>query len=183
MIDHDVYGRFCGDVLFTAKIDCDESAPQSVKLGLAVREAVKNGVSLNGANLNWANLDGANLNRANLIGSSLDGVSLYGSSLYRASLDGASLDGANLNRANLNGVTGINDYIKCIQIETYPINYTSDVIQIGCQQHTVEEWRDFSDAEIQGMDGLQALEWWHKWKDWLFQTIELAPAKPTQEAA
>ena len=32
------------------------------------------------------------------------------------------------------------------------------------------------------MDGKAALRFWRKYKDWIFQTIELCPAKPTQEA-
>jgi len=176
VIKFDVLNRFSGEVQFTAEIDCAESTPRSVKLGLAVRWAVKTGASLNRANLDGANLDGASLNRANLYRANLDG----------ANLDGANLDGANLYRANLDGAnlyraSGVNDYIKCIQIDQYPITYTSDVMQIGCQQHKISEWREFDDRRIAEMDGKAALRFWRKYKDWIFQTIELCPAKPTRE--
>ncbi|MDZ7906397.1 MAG: hypothetical protein U5N55_11925 [Cypionkella sp.] len=76
---------------------------------------------------------------------------------------------------------GINDYIKCIQIEKYAISYTATHIQIGCQRHTHSEWAAFSDAQIRAMDGLAALEWWQKYREWLFQTIALCPSTPTIE--
>jgi uncharacterized protein YjbI with pentapeptide repeats len=210
----DILNRFSGEVQFTAEIECADDAHMSIKIGLAVKWAVKNmanldGAMLNMANLNGASLNGASLNRASLIGASLDGAmldrasldgasligaSLDGASLDRASLEGASLNGASLNRANLNRANlnraslnranldranGINDFVKSIQIEKYAICYTAENIQIGCQRHTHSEWSDFSDAQIRAMDGMDALVWWRKYKDWIFQTIELCPAKPT----
>ena len=90
--------------------------------------------------------------------------------------------GAYLAGANLNGVSGLNDWIKCIQVEDWPITYTSDVMQIGCQRHSFDAWRNFSDAEIRAMDGLRALAFWQKWRSWIFQAVEMAPAKPTRQA-
>ena len=164
MIKFDILNRFSDDVQFTAEIDCKETDLHEIKIGLAVRWAIKNGTNLYGASL-----DGANLVRANLYGASLDG----------ANLDGANLYGASLVRANLEGANGINDYIKCIQIETYPITYTSDVLQIGCERHLISEWAEFDSARIVQMDGKPALIFWKKYKDWIFQTIDLSPAKPT----
>jgi len=229
MIKFDILNRFSDDVQFTAEIDCKETDLHEIKIGLAVRWAIKNGTNLYGASLDGANLVRANLDGANLDGAKLDGANLYGASLVRAnlegaslvranlegaslvraslvraSLDGASLDGANLVRANLygasldganldganlygaslvranlEGANGINDYIKCIQIETYPITYTSDVLQIGCERHLISEWAEFDSARIVQMDGKPALIFWKKYKDWIFQTIDLSPAKPT----
>ena len=65
-IKFDVTNRFSGEVQFTAEIDCKESESTSIKLGLAVKWAIKAG-----ANLAGANLDGANLARANLDGAYL----------------------------------------------------------------------------------------------------------------
>ena len=71
MIKFDVFNRFSGAVQFTAEIDCADDAPESVKLGLAVKWAVRAHASLYGASLYGANLDGANLNGANLYGANL----------------------------------------------------------------------------------------------------------------
>ena len=50
-IKFDVINRWSGKVQFTADIDCDENASSSVKLGLAVRWAVKARADLADANL------------------------------------------------------------------------------------------------------------------------------------
>jgi uncharacterized protein YjbI with pentapeptide repeats len=142
------------------------------------------GADLNGANLYGAKLEGADLNGANLYGAKLEGAdlngaNLEGANLYGADLNGANLNGANLEGANLEGANGVNEYIKCVQIEAYPITYTADILQIGCQRHSIEDWRTFDSRRIAAMDGKGALKFWAKYKNWIFQTIELCPAKPT----
>ena len=129
MIKFDVLNRYTGSVQFTAEIDCDDGAYNSIKLGLSVIWAVK----------------------------------------AKASLIGANLTGAN----------GVNEWVKSIQIETYPISYTDTVMQIGCERHLISEWADFSDKKIADMDGKAALKFWRKYKTWIFQTIKLCPANPT----
>jgi len=194
MIKFDVFNRFSGEVQFTAEIEASDTALSSVKLGLAVRWAVKNRANLYGANLSGANLSCANLSGAYLSGANLSGANLYGANLSSANLSGAYLSGANLSGANLyganlsganlsgaylSGANGVNDYLKCIQIDQYPITYTSDALQIGCERHAISDWADFDDHRIAKMDGKDALKFWRKYKDWIFQTIEMCPAKPT----
>ena len=179
MIKFDILNRFSGAVQFTADIDADKNETPSVKIGLAVKWAVKNRANLYGANLNGANLNEASLNGANLYRANLNGASLNGANLNRANLNEASLNGANLDGANLNEASGVNDYVKCIHIDQYPITYTADILQIGCQRHAIKEWADFDDHRIAEMDGKSALKFWRKYKDWIFQTIEMCPARPT----
>jgi hypothetical protein len=155
MIKFDILNRWTGAVQFTAEIDCADDTHRSIKVGLAVSWGVENRANLHGAKLYGANLVSA---------------SLYGASLVSASLYGASLDGAH----------GINDWIKCIQIDTYPITYTSDVMQISCQRHPISDWSTFTDAQIRAMGGTKALAWWMKYKAWIFATIEMCPAKQTK---
>ena len=143
-------------VIFTANIEADESVSASIKLGLAVKVAVKARADLSDANLFHADLRGADL-------------------------FGANLRGADLSEADLNGVCGLNDWIKTIQIEAWPISYTSEIMQIGCQRHPLDAWRNFSDAEIRAMDGRKALTFWRKWRETIFKIIEMAPAQPTKE--
>jgi len=155
----EIKNRWTGAVQFTAEIDCSGDASTSVKIGLIVTCAINSGAFLSGANLSGAYLSGANLSGADL--------------------SGAYLSGANLSGAYLSGAHGINTYVKCIQIDTYAITYTSDVMQIGCQRHAIADWAAFSDAQIRAMDGVKALAWWQKYKDWIFQTIALCPAEAT----
>jgi uncharacterized protein YjbI with pentapeptide repeats len=149
-------------------------------IGADLSDANLRGAYLSGADLSDANLRGANLSGADLSDANLRGAYLSGANLSRAYLIGADLSDANLRVANLRGAHGANPHIKCIQIDTYAITYTSDVMQIGCQRHTIAEWASFSDAQIRAMDGVKALAWWQKYKDWIFQTIALCPAEPTK---
>ena len=64
LIKFDVLNHFTGSVQFTAEIDCAADALPSVKLGLAVKWAIKSGADLYGANLSGANLSGAFLSGA-----------------------------------------------------------------------------------------------------------------------
>ena len=165
----EIKSRWTGAVIFTADIDCDDGASHSINLGFAVKVAVNANANLAHAYLANAYLAGADLAHANLALAYLAG----------AYLANANLAGADLAGADLNGITGLNDWIKCIQIEDWPITYTAEVMQIGCQRHPLDAWQNFSDAEIRAMSGREALAFWTKWKEWIFQTIEMAPAKPT----
>jgi hypothetical protein len=61
-------------------------------------------------------------------------------------------------------------------LETYVIGFNSRILTIGCQQNTIKKWKEFTDTEISKMDK-GALEWWRKWKDFIFQAIELCEVK------
>ena len=99
----------------------------------------------------------------------------------RLDLSGANLSGANLNNANLNNADlrdadlrkciGNNKEIKSLQIGTYLISYTKDILNIGCQSHEHEDWRTFSDSIIINMDGQTALDWWNLNKHIIFELI------------
>ena len=145
--------------------------------------------NLSGADLRWANLSGANLSRAdlrwadlrwaNLSGADLSGANLSGANLSGANLSGANLSRANLSGANLSRAIGNLKEIKSLQLEKYTVTYTSELIQIGCKNFTIDKWRNFTDKQIRAMDN-GALEWWNKWKDILFKIVEMSPAEPTK---
>ena len=61
-----ILNRFTGAAIFSAEIECKPDELPSMKLGLAVKCAVKARADLAGANLAGANLARANLARANL---------------------------------------------------------------------------------------------------------------------
>ena len=130
--------------------------------------------NLTRANLNGVNLDGANLTRANL-----DGANLTHANLTRANLTRANLDGANLDSVNLDGASGNLNNLKSVFCDTYPVTYTAEVMQIGCQCHKLEDWWSFDDARIIEMEGKTALKWWRTWKPILQQIIATSPANAT----
>ena len=108
-----ILNRLTGAVVFSAEIECKPDELPSIKLGLAVRVAIKARANLAGANLAGAdlavaylagaNLAGADLARANLARANLAGAYLAGANLAGAYLAGAYLVGANLAGAYLAG--------------------------------------------------------------------------------
>ena len=109
------------------------------------------------------------------------GISLENANLENANLENAILTNANLENANLWGCVGNKVNIKSLQLETYDIVYIKDFLQIGCEKHSIEDWKTFDDIRILEMDGKQALEFWNKYKSHIFNTIELSPAEHTKE--
>ena len=102
-IKQEILNRFSGEVIFTAEIECAADELPSIKMGLAVKAAVKAGANLAEANLARANLADANLAGANLARAYLAGAYLAGAYLAGANLARANLARANLARANLAG--------------------------------------------------------------------------------
>jgi hypothetical protein len=85
----EIRNRFSNAVQVTAEIAVTPDMTYSVKLGLAIKWAVKSGANLSGAYLSGAYLSGANLSGANLSGADLSGADLSGANLSGAYLSGA----------------------------------------------------------------------------------------------
>jgi hypothetical protein len=103
----------------------------------------------------------------------------FRANLYDVDLRGANLYGADLRGANLRDAAGNMNQLKSMQVNNWPVSYTADRLQIGCQNHSIEEWKNFDDEQIQSMTG-GALEWWKTWKPVIFNIIEISPANPTK---
>ena len=130
-----------------------------LKDGTKGKRANLGGTNLRGADLIYADLRYASLIYTNLIGADLRYANLMDANLIYANLRGASLMDANLKGADLRYCIGNGKEVKSLQIGTYSISYTKYVLNIGCESHTVEEWKNFSDEEINNMD-TEALSWW-----------------------
>ena len=85
----DVLDRYTGEVKFTADISCDKSALPSVKLGLAVKWAIKENANLRSADLRSADLSYANLSSADLSSADLRYANLSYADLSYADLRSA----------------------------------------------------------------------------------------------
>ena len=101
-----ILNRFSGEVQITAEIDCDESVFRSLKLGLAVKWAIKNNADLRSANLSYADLSYADLRSANLSYADLSYADLRSANLSYADLSYANLRSADLRSANLSSLRG-----------------------------------------------------------------------------
>jgi uncharacterized protein YjbI with pentapeptide repeats len=85
--------------------------------------------------------------------------------LARANLAGAYLVHANLADANLAGAKwrdGVTISRAPLQISGlhWMVFILDQHMQIGCELHTLDDWRSFDDARIAQMDGRHALRFW-----------------------
>ncbi len=186
----EIKNRFTEEVLFT----CD--VPDGMESGMiarhALESAIADGADLRGADLRGADLSGADLRGADLRGADLFGANLRGADLRGADLRGADLFGANLRGANLRGANlscadlrGANlRGAKASPLIVYGLRW--DVIinglgkmRIGCQEHSVEDWKSFDDARITRMDS-EALEFWNQHKSMLLNMCD-SYVHPVQE--
>lgn len=166
----------------------DWVALQNMDLSCAdFRETDLSGAMINNADFSWSDFRGINLSGVILSNSDLSnsdfryailrdanfiGTDLRGANLHGTDLSGVNLSGANINDVNLHNTVGNGKEIKSMQIETYRITWTKDVLQIGCKQYTIKEWKNFTDDEISEIDA-GALDWWEKYKTFIFTAIKL----------
>ena len=132
----------------------------------------------------WLRSHGERGERAAFSGVNLRGIDLRGIDLRGVDLRGANLNGIDLSGVNLNGVdlrfaVGNMSQVKSIFICTYPIIYTSEIMHIGWEGHTFEEWWSFTDERIDRMHEGGLLKWWHLNKDFIRSTVERFPATAT----
>ena len=145
MIKFDVLNRFTGAVQFTAEIECADDALPSVKLGLAVRWALKARANLADANLADAYLAGAYLADANLARANLAGANLAGAK-WR--------DGVVINKQPIQ-ISGLGYFVTILDAH----------MQIGCKLHSLADWAAFDDKRIAQMDGTKSARFWRDNKD------------------
>jgi hypothetical protein len=69
----EIRDRWSGEIKFTAEIEANPTMPLGVRIGLAVKWAIKTGADLTGANLTRADLTRADLTRADLTGAKVHG--------------------------------------------------------------------------------------------------------------
>ena len=121
--------------------------------------------NLRGADLRCADLRDANLRCADLRGADLRGADLRGADLSDADLRGADLRGADLRDADLRGAD-LPDLTFVIMGMEYAITITNgEYLRAGCQNHKIEDWRQFSKRDIAEMDGRRALKFYPRLLD------------------
>ena len=149
---YEIKNRWTDEVLFTCEV------PEGMESGMIARHAVETAIAEN-ANLWGANLRGVNLRGADLLGANLEGADLEGANLW-----GANLHGANLRGADLRGAKNSPLVINGLNWDVY-ISGTG-MMRIGCQNHSIEDWKSFTDEQISQMES-DALEFWNQHKSML----------------
>ncbi|MER0117346.1 pentapeptide repeat-containing protein [Acinetobacter baumannii] len=156
----EIKNRFTQEVLFT----CD--VPEGMESGMIARHALESAIA-----------DDADLRDADLRDANLRGADLRGADLRDADLRDANLRGADLRGADLRGA-------KAAPLIVYGLRWNVIIsglgkMRIGCQEHSVEDWKSFDDARITRMDS-EALEFWNQHKSMLLNMCD-SYVHPVQE--
>ena len=109
----------------------------------------------------WLTHD-ADLRRADLSWADLRGADLRGANLSRANLYWADLHCADLLGAGL----------VVLQLPPWTAYVQQTHTRIACQYHRNDEWRAFSDEQINAMDD-EALKWWKQHKRLVFAAMDV----------
>ena len=161
----DILNCFNGAVQFSAEIECADDESPSIKLGLAVRIAIKSDANLRGANLIGADLIGADLSCANLIGAYLRGAYLSDANLSCADLSCADLIGADLIGADLIGayLRGADSAIDAgVPNGFRVVGWLHDgtlMLRAGCKNFTATEAAAYWDGRPERAECEAALEY------------------------
>ncbi len=139
--------------------------------GANLRYAYLRDADLEGADLEGADLEGADLRYAKLRDANLRDANLRGANLRGANLGGANLGGADLAGANLEKCRGNDIEIQHSTKYYWHIVWTKDILQIGCQNHTHDEWNSFTDEQISVM-AQGALKFWRDHKASLMEMVK-----------
>jgi len=156
-----------------------------------LRWANLRGANLREADLRWADLRWADLRGANLRGADLRWANLREADLSGADLSGTNLSGTNLSWVDLSGADLRSAHLLCqgnmrelrtMHIDTWAVAYTDDTLQIGCQRHPIDKWREWNTEAgrkwIAEMDK-GALAWADRNLALILQIIDANPATPT----
>ena len=92
MIYYEIIERWTKAVKFTAKIDCDEDAPDAYKKRLAISWAIDNTVDFTDTDLRGANLSFMDFESADFTYVDLRCADLSGSDFRRCKLDNVQID-------------------------------------------------------------------------------------------
>ena len=93
-------------------------------------------------------------------------------SLSNSDLSNSNLSNSDLRGSNLSNIIGNGKEVKSLQIGIYLVSYHKDILNIGCQSHTLDKWIAFTDEEIDAMDKGTSLDWWKLNKDILVTLVK-----------
>ena len=167
---------FDGKVLYEGECSIKELVEKNKK---NLRDSDLSDLDLSKSNLRYSDLSNSDLRYSNLNCSDLSHSNLSNSILCGSNFSGTNLRGTNLSKTDLRNPIGNGREIISLQTDNWMVVRTSEVMQIGCQNHPIEDWFKFSDEEIDEMDS-DALRWWNKWKPVLKDWIKNAPAAPSK---
>ena len=146
MMKFNILNRVTGAIQFTAEIDCKEYELISIKIGLAVKWAIKSSADLRSANLRYADLRSANLRYADLSSANLRYANLRSADLSSADLSSANLSDANLSDANLSSADLRSANLRYADLSSANLRSAKNMVKIMGVEPGNTYWKRFEDG-------------------------------------
>lgn len=118
-------------------------------------------------NLSNSLFNDCNFFEATFIDCNIDRASLFGADLVRSKFINSNIINCDIRFSVGNMVD-----VKTILVANYHISFNNKFLAIGCRQYTHQQWYTMSDHTI-SLLAEGALDWWQKWKDFIFMAIML----------
>ena len=133
-------------------------------------------VNFNFSNFYDANCQYAQFTGASLVQASFDKADLLATNFFNATISCADFQQADIRYAifwGTNIMTALFPFkVMFLYHYNWPIFICADTIRIGCQCHTIKQWKDFNAEQIENM-GDEALSFW-RWHK--YEILEIACA-------
>ena len=113
-------------------------------------------------------MTGCNFRTAMFGGATFQNVDFYGSD-FRYSTINPDTVFLTCNMRNVQGNSGV---IRTYQLPDWTVVMCHDRIQIGCQNHPIQDWMGFDDKALRKMS-VRAPRWWGIYKDLVMQLAKL----------
>ena len=111
-----------------------------------------------GCKFKTANFGGATFQNVDFCGSDFRGSTINSDNVFLA--------------CDMWDVQGNNDVIRTYQLPDWTVVVCRDRIQIGCQNHPIQDWMGFDDKALRKMSG-RAPRWWSIYKSLVMQLAKL----------
>lgn len=158
-----------------SKADLREANLSKVDLrAVDLSDADLSDADLSDAALSYANLSRSNLSKAILSRADLRNTDLSDADLNEAILTEVDLSKAILSRADLSKAI-----LMVLHLPIWNVFVCRTTVRIGCQHYTHDEWRGFSDEQIDLMH-IRALQWWTTHKSLIFAAMDAVASQPEQ---
>lgn len=130
----------------------------------------------NYSRLSKLKLEKVKLKKCDFRGSELDNSSFSDCDLTGCNFWEASLLNIRLDNVYLMDTIGNGKEIKSLQIGTFTIVYTCNLLQVGCKIYPIDKWSTFTNRDLLEMGGREAAKFWNYHGDEILNLVRLSPA-------
>lgn len=132
-------------------------------------------VDFHGSRFMNTNFSFADFIKCNMTKCAFYNCNFFGANIKTSNFMSARFSDCDINLENMESLFGNGKQIKSMFISDYPIVWTSEYLQIGCQKKTIEEWRALDKEKANELIDF-GWSWWEEHRDFIVNAIKEYPA-------